>query len=320
MSCSNYKSTINITPNKVDSQKCSADCAYGYSHNKNSSCRVINRGNYLEIKTDGSDDVKFNNETRTINQIRLYQPSLHLFNGSQVDAELVISYYGSGTNLLVCVPVEKQDANGSSNTFFSKFMPYVSKQKNITQIVNTSSWSLDNVLNYNTPYYYYLGALPYPSCNGTQSIIVFDKKNSAKINSADLNSLKSYISATPKATIGDGGYLMYNSDGAFDPKNPNGGKGDEYDLVSCVEVNGLGNDVSDSKTPKKSIFAQMGEGGEASYGAIFGYILGGLVIIAILVVYVPPVISKLFNDSKNIINETNKSSVDMKSVDPMDIA
>ena len=304
MSCSNYKSTINITSNKVDSQKCSADCAYTYSHNKNSSCRVINRGNYLEIKTDGSDNVKFNNETKTINQIRLYQPSLHLFNGSQVDAELIISYYGSGNNLLVCVPVEKQNANGSSNTFFSKFMPYVSKEKNINQAIQTSSWSLNNVLNYNTPYYYYLGSTPYSPCNGKQSIIVFDKKNSAKINSADLNSLKSYISRTPKAKIGGGGYLMYNLTGAIDPNNPNGGDGGSYDLVSCVEVNGLGNDASDSKPPmQESIFSKMGEGGEASYGAIFGYILGGLILIILLIVYVPPMISKIFHGSKNILND-----------------
>jgi hypothetical protein len=54
---------------------------------------------------------------------------------------------------------------------------------------------------------------------------------------------------------------------------------------------------------QESIFTKMGEGGEASYGAIFCYILGGLILIILLIVYVPPMISKIFHGSKNILND-----------------
>ena len=299
MSCTNYKSTINIAANKINNQKCSADCAFSYKHNENSSCNVINRGDYLELKTDGTNVVKFNNEPKTISSIRIYQPSIHLFDGSQTDAELIIQYGGGGQNLFVCMPIEAKDGSGKSNSFFSKFVPYITAEKDTTQIVQTSSWSLNDVLNYDIPYYYYLGAFPYEPCNGYASVIVFDIKNSAKISTTDLNSIKSYISKTPKATMGSDGYLMYNDRGPINPDNPNGEN--DYDLVNCVEVGGLPDDPTDSvKTP--SIFNKLGEGDMGSYGAIFLYVLLGLVLIVLLIFFVFPQIGPFFKGAKDFLS------------------
>lgn len=301
MSCQNYKSTINIVENKVNTQKCSADCEYSYSHNPNSSCIVINKGAYLEIKTDGTDHVKFNSVDQSILSIRLYQPSIHLFDGAQVDAELIIQYLGTAQNLFVCMPIIGEDTSGPSNTFFSKFIPFVNgSEKNTTQIIQTNSWSLNDALGYNIPYFYYIGSYPYSPCNGTASIIVFDKKNAAKINLNDLKSLKSYITATPKAAAGSEGFLMYNNKGPIDPNNPNGKS--EYDLVSCREVEGLADNstgvVSDSDAGN-SIFKKLGEGGAGSYGAIFGYIVLGLLLIAFLLFGVFPKMDTFFRSMQN---------------------
>ena len=303
MSCSNYKSTINIASNKINNQKCSADCAFTYKHNKNSSCKVINKEKYLEIITDGTNDVKFNNEPKSITSIRLYQPSIHLFDGSQADAEFIIQYGGGGENLFVCMPIKVGDGQGKTNLFFSKFIPYInSSEKNTTQIIQTSSWSLDDVLNYNIPYYYYLGSFLYEPCNGNASVIVFDIKNAAKINTEDLNSIKSYISKTPKAKIGVGGYLMYNEKGPIDPNNPN--NNDDYDLVSCVEVNGLPSDAQSSTKPQtESIFKKIGTGGADSYGAIFLYVILGLIVISLLIFFVFPQIGPLFRGAKGFMKD-----------------
>ena len=288
MSCSNYKSTINIVSNKINNQKCSADCAFSYKHNENSSCKIINRGEYLEIKTDGSNKVTFNNETKTISSIRVYQPSIHLFDGKQVDAELIIQYGGGGQNLFVCMPVQAADGRGKSNSFFSKFVPIISGEKNITQIVQTSAWTLNDVLNYEIPYYYYLGTFPYKPCNGFASVIVFDIKNSAKINTSDLDLIKSYISKTPKPSVGNDGYLMYNEHGPINPDNPDGNN--EYDLVDCHEVTGLPEN-DDKSSDKTSTFHTMFSGGPESHGAIFLYVILGLILISVLVFFVFPKIS-----------------------------
>lgn len=288
MSCSNYGSTINIVSNKVDTQRCSADCAYSYYHNPNSSCVVINKDEYLDIQTDGTNNVKFNEESQSITSVRLYQPSIHLYNGSQADAELIIQYAGSGKNLLVCIPVTSSDGNGRSNNFFNQFIPFIdASEKNTTQVFNVNSWSLNDVLSYETPYFYYLGNFPFPPCNSKSSIIVFDIKDAATINTDDLNSLKSYIKDTPKATIGSTNYLMYNNRGTIDPNNPNGA-GDEYDLVECVEeTDGTPNDSTKTISDKNnsSIFSKLGSSEDGVY---FIWLIGGLIALALLVLVMLP--------------------------------
>ena len=167
MSCSNYPSTINII--KTD-QKCDANCLYSYDYNPTSSCSVISKSNYLEIQTDGSDYVKFNGVNMSVSQVRMYRPSIHLFNGSVADAEIIIQHFGNGKNFLVCIPIEVNDGSGPSNLFFKQIMPFIPVTKNKKQVINVNKWSLNQILNYGSPYYYYLGAFPYEPCNGKPMI------------------------------------------------------------------------------------------------------------------------------------------------------
>ena len=275
MSCSSYDSTINITRTN---QNCNADCMYSYKYNTHSSCILNNRGGYLEIKTDGPDDVKLNGLGMSVSQVRLYRPSIHLFNGSQAAAELIIQHGGAGQNLLVCIPIQIKTGSGPSNKFFTQIIPYISSTKGEAQTVNVSNWSLNQVLNYNVPYYYYLGAFPYEPCNGQQSTIVFDVQHSAKINQSDFDMLESQLTETPMPKIhkNSTGMLIYNSAGT---KNP-GDNGSDFDIVECVPIDGM-NDPNADSNKGGSMWGKLKS--PTGFSAIMMYFVIGLVVIWLII-------------------------------------
>ena len=55
MSCSS--NPVNI---KTTKQICREDCSYSFDYNANSSAIISNMGDYLDIKVDGKNTVKFN--------------------------------------------------------------------------------------------------------------------------------------------------------------------------------------------------------------------------------------------------------------------
>ena len=57
MSCSS--NPVNI---KTTKQICREDCSYSFDYNANSSAIISNMGDYLDIKVDGKNTVKFNAE------------------------------------------------------------------------------------------------------------------------------------------------------------------------------------------------------------------------------------------------------------------
>ena len=281
MSCSSYDSTINITRTN---QNCDADCMYAYKYNTHSSCILNNRGEYLEIKTDGPDDVKLNGLGMSVSQVRLYRPSIHLFNGSQAAAELIIQHGGAGQNLLVCIPIQINTGSGPSNKFFQQIIPYISSTKNEAQTVNVSNWSLNQVLNYNTPYYYYLGPFPYEPCNGRQSTIVFDLQHSAKINQSDFDRIESQLTETPRPNIHQNSteMLIYNSAGTKEP----GASGADYDIVECVPIDGMDDDPDSSQSG--SMWGKLTA--PTGFTAIIFYFLIGLVVCWLIVYFFIPMV------------------------------
>ena len=71
---------VNIRDTK---QVCKEECSYKFDYNPNSSAIVTNNNTYLDIKVDGKNTIRFNDYKIMLNDVRLYQPSLHLFDGQQ---------------------------------------------------------------------------------------------------------------------------------------------------------------------------------------------------------------------------------------------
>ena len=123
MSCPNNEAT------KLESKKdheCKENCEFNHNYNPNSSCVLTNRGNYLEIKTDGTNNVSYNGQSLTLENTRFYTPSLHTFDGKHVDGEMILTHHGNGKNVIVSVPIKAKSGTGDSISFFSKIALAVS--------------------------------------------------------------------------------------------------------------------------------------------------------------------------------------------------
>ena len=257
MSCSS--NPINIKNTK---EICREDCSYSFQYNPNSSAIISNMGDYLEIQVDGKNTVKFNSIDVTVTDVRIYQPSFHLFGGQQTAAEVVIQHKNPmGDSLLVCIPVIAKDGKGASNSFFSKIIPNISNEDKSPQTVNVRQWSLNDVVP-SSPFYYYVGSHPYKPCSGKVNIIVFGLDSTATINSNDLKTLKTLIdpiSYTKAQSIGGAA----NKDVVL-MKNPIGSQGPDskdssyYIFNDCEAITGMDDDggtssVRASLIPDKGI-------------------------------------------------------------------
>jgi len=240
MSCPNNEAT------KLESKKdqeCKENCEFNHTYNSNSSCVLTNKGNYLEIKTDGKNNVSYNNQKLSLEDVRFYTPSLHTFDGKHIDGELILKHHGNGTNVMVSIPVKAKSGTGDSTNFFSKIAPYVPSEKNEQASINVSNWSLNNAMPAaKTPFYHYTGNSPYPPCHMQATMIVFDPDYAVAIKPSDLSIIKKVIKSNGKSSSNKEGFVggmsggfkeglvTYNASGAN-----NNDKDETTDAMVCTE-------------------------------------------------------------------------------------
>ena len=175
-------SPVNISSTDKSIKECNIYCSYHYDYN-DSSCIVTNNkndpvGNYLDIKYElknsgTSAQVRFNGENYNVSSIRVYQPSLHTYDGQHVPVELLIlhdgpTYKGGNTKKLI-VSVPYQSGSGSSNYTSSK----------------SGGRVLENII---TDYYKLVPPPPPPTSTTQNKAAIFDSMNRA-IKSASPQSL-----------------------------------------------------------------------------------------------------------------------------------
>ena len=274
MSCPNNEAT---KLNTKKEESCKENCSFNFSYNPNSSCILTNKGEYLDIKTDGKNKVTFNNQEITLQSTRLYSPSLHTFNNKHTDAELILKHSGAnGKNILVSVPIIAKKATGQSIDFFSQLAKFIPLTKGERQNVHVNNWSLDNAMpgggskNSGAPFYNYVGSSPYPPCNMKATIIIFDIDYASAIKPSDLSLIKKSISSASKnkkskkeGFIGSAvveNMVTYNEAGANSSNKEGGGE----EALECVEFYDTGNmESSNSKESSlgdsKSIWSKFYE-------------------------------------------------------------
>lgn len=262
MSCPNNEAT---KLNTKKEESCKENCSFNFSYNLNSSCILTNKGEYLDIKTDGKNKVTFNNQEITLQSTRLYSPSLHTFNNKHTDAELILKHSGAnGKNILVSVPIIAKKATGQSIDFFSQLAKFIPLTKGERQNVHVNNWSLDNAMpgggskNSGAPFYNYVGSSPYPPCNMKATIIIFDVDYASAIKPSDLSLIKKSISSASKnkkskkeGFIGSAvveNMVTYNEAGANSSNKEEGGE----EALECVEFYDTGN-MESSNTKESSL-------------------------------------------------------------------
>ena len=252
MSCSS--NPVNI---KTTKQICREECSYSFDYNANSSAIISNMGDYLDIKVDGKNTVKFNSIDVAVTDVRIYQPSFHLFGGKQTAAEVVIQHKNPmGDSLLVCIPVIAKDGKSPSNSFFSKIIPNIASEDSSPQNVNVRQWSLNDVVPSAT-FYYYIGSYPYKPCSGQANIIVFGTEGAATMNSSDLKTLQTLINPikyTQEQTIGGASnkdvVLMKNQMGSVGPDSKDSSY---YIFNDCEPITGMDEEKRESSNLGKGI-------------------------------------------------------------------
>lgn len=262
----NCNKPVNIKDTK---HICREDCSYQYNYSANSSVLVINKGDCLELKVDGKNKVNFNGYTIDLEQsetkggaAKIFQPSLHLFDGVQVDGEIIITHSGSNNTVLVCVPIIVRDGGGKSNNFFQQLLPHINLAEGNPdpQNVNVSKWSLNDIMP-TGDFYFYNGDLPYYPCiKNVQkriNVIVFGVKSAATINKSDYKLLQSLIEPikynkveTLKAISSKTPVIMSNKEGeqgggAIGPNS----QGKEFTIFeNCEYIDGMEKKEKTKKT------------------------------------------------------------------------
>lgn len=235
MSCPNATAPIDISISKITG-KCDYKCSFRFQYN-NSSCIATNRGDYLSLSYDKSSSppVLYNTAGYDVQEVRIYIPSLHSYNATKSDGELIIVHTSNtGANpLLVCIPIKSNNSSTQSALFFKTVIDTVANSAPAdgeSTTVNIPKYNLTTLVP-KKPFFSYSATEPYQPCSGKVEYIVYAPLNSSlDIMSDTLTKLQSIIKSNPY-DIKTGPSLFFNEKG---PSSIGSGEGDIY--IDCQPV------------------------------------------------------------------------------------
>ena len=203
MTCNQANAPIDINLNS--SGTCDLKCEYRFNY-QNSSIVAQNNGDYLLIKYENTSvpPVLYNGEAYSIGEVRIYSPSLHKYNGSQADAEILISHSSGSQNLIVSIPLKVSAIKSKSSKFFdllSENIANLANKPGQQVMINNTLMNLNDFVP-EKKYYSYSGTLPYLPCNGTNDYVVFSMSEDAysTISSSALKKFRNVISVSSITT------------------------------------------------------------------------------------------------------------------------
>ena len=199
---------ININNNGAQGN-CDSKCDYAFDY-KTSNCVLTNNSNYISLSYDMSSTapVRYNSDNYQVNEVRLYFPSIHKYNKSKADGELLIIHSSGGRKLIVSVPIIVGTTKSGPSEFLSSVADTISKsaqEDGNSYGLSGSAWSLNEWIP-TKKYYGYTATGPHSSYgSGTFDYVVFNKDNGASVSitSSALKVIKKYISDSGISIIED---------------------------------------------------------------------------------------------------------------------
>ena len=290
MSCPNATAPIDIVKNNagVCDKKC--DISYDYP---NTSVVARNKGEYIRFSFDKSSTppVFFNKEKYEVQEMRLFQPSLHTFSGSRASGEIIIVHnnLSSSRTLLVCVPlVTNAIKEGEVDALINQVAQKANTVDSSTNI-NLNVFSLKKIVP-SKPYFFYNGTLPYSPCNGSNDIVVYDKDHAVSITASSFINLKRIVSASDYDVHSPKNGFFYNQEG---PSNFTGGNGEDDIYFECNPTGDDGETLVATKTISNTSGFDF-----TKYSWVLGAIFGAL-ILYVLMRFFGIAFNKIFNDSQS---------------------
>lgn len=238
------KKPINISQQNIYG-KCDLKCVYNFKY-KESALTVKNNGVNISLTYDNSNvpPVLYNQEKYNVSQIMIFSPSLHLFNNSKVEGEIIVIHVpeSGGENLFVCVPITQSSDSTTASTLLTQVISGVAANApaaNETTNLNLSGFTLSKIIP-KSPFFSYSGTYG----NSTANFIVFGKNYAIPLNQKVLAGLGSIIKPFPLPMLGDN--LFFNAKGP----NSSGSVGDGI-YISC-QPTGSSEEETDITTNKTS--------------------------------------------------------------------
>ena len=223
MSCPDATAPKNISLNFIGDNYCDLKCAYSFSYG-DSTTTGTNHNDYIQLSYDrgSSDPVVYNQANYYVDQIRLYTPSLHAYNGKKTDAEMIIVHLCAGQKpLLVCVPIKVSNNITQASELLTQIVDTMSANAPVdgeSSQIYLTGFNLTKFVP-KKPYFSYSGTLPYQDCTGNVDYIVFSVNDAAiNITSDSLTKMKTFILGNIY-DVKKGGELFYNENG---PGSANG--------------------------------------------------------------------------------------------------
>ena len=215
---------------KKTTNTCSLKCLLWYNYG-NSSCTITNQETNLLISYDGSSDVMFNSLHYAPNQVRIFKPSIHTFDGQHADAELVITHTSNNGGLLICIPImSSTNVNASMGTTILDDIIAHSPNQNESTTLNVNDFNLNYIIP-KSAYYSYTGTIPYEKPCGDEYQYVVFPKYSLVIQQSTLETLGELISNSYILAVN--GTCYYNEKGT----TQNGFSGDGQIYIDCQPIN-----------------------------------------------------------------------------------
>ena len=157
-------------------------CIYDANLCAGASVTVSSDLSHLSIPCSGgtSNTVSFYGKPYVPSEIRIYTPSLHTYNGSKTDAEMLIVHTSSSSSnagLIISIPITMTATSASANSDLAAIFQAANTINPSTIAINSSA-PINDDINVNSfipakPYYVYYGTLPYDSCSGNYYYAAF---------------------------------------------------------------------------------------------------------------------------------------------------
>jgi hypothetical protein len=241
--------TKNISKDDV-AGKCDLKCVFNYHYQTSDNTVLTNNGTFLTLTYEQTKDspVNFNTLQYYVHAIYIYAPSLHLYNGSACDAEIIIEHLPelTGDNLFVCLPViassQVTNAGITLTNIVETAATYAANVNETTTINNHVSFNLTD----------FVPKKPFLNYTGTQGfvgqVIIYTLMDGIPLSNSSLTLLKKIIDPATMDISGDmlfinpdGPNTAQSADGIYIDCQPTGNSPDNTDVSYKNET------VNDSK-------------------------------------------------------------------------
>jgi len=218
------KTAMNISSQNI-AGSCSFKCALSFSYPETTSVTASNQETQISVNVPATTiyPATFNNEKYKLHGISIFSPSLHLYNGTKADGEILILHISdTGKRLLIFIPLTTGGVSSPGTEIVTNIINAVSAG------ANTSGHSTNQIPNFTcndivpmSPFYNY-------EFHDFAHVIAFSEQHGITVGESDITTLQKIIKPANNSQIQSGPALFFNKEG---PSTNTGNGSDIY--IDC---------------------------------------------------------------------------------------